>query len=679
MATLNSDKIFVDPKEEISFIIERVLTSEKLRIILIIPQSSIVFSNVLSLKILNRLLVEDEKLLIIVTEDKYGANISQKAGFVVVHKVSQITSDLWEIAKSKQQQILFKLQNNKKDLVENIKKEDNIQLANEDAEDHIAEDLVLPEKIKKKDLEIVSEGIQIDKIIKEEDSKEEEVEERLDANFEEKEEFIEEIKISSANSNIRVKTINGVKILGGGDIGDLKNSKESDKMYNLDNLNMNDKLSEKRFAGKDFTRSIESSDKSSRKQFMGSLGSNKMRNPEDRFDEPVNKKKKKKLKKSVLIFGVVIILLVLILGYLVVFKWSTVTVSATLKKEDVVASENVKGDVTITEVDFANFRVPVLELKEVDSVASTAEAKGEGKKGNKSKGFVYVFNKTESTIALPKGTKLTSISSQLEYQLGQDVTLPAATRASDQSLTPSRTDDILVEASTFGENYNITGDSDSIFTIEGYEGISTLETRRDGNFEGGTTENFTSVSQENVDALKEKLLPTLKDSLKKQLSVPSGYKLVDESIQYVNEKSTPNPSVGEEAKGGTFDLSLELEVTGFIVKEDDLQSVIEFSVLQSDSDDVAKSLGDITKVEVKDFINNNGITFTVFADGTVTNQLDESEVEEAISGKNLKSAEDALGDMESLQTFEIEYYPSFIPESLRLVPTAEDRIKVKFK
>ena len=116
MATLNSDKIFVDPKEEISFIIERVLTSEKLRIILIIPQSSIVFSNVLSLKILNRLLVEDEKLLIIVTEDKYGANISQKAGFVVVHKVSQITSDLWEIAKSKQQQILFKLQNNKKDL-----------------------------------------------------------------------------------------------------------------------------------------------------------------------------------------------------------------------------------------------------------------------------------------------------------------------------------------------------------------------------------------------------------------------------------------------------------------------------------------------------------------------------------------------------------------------------------
>src|SRR5258708_5021077 len=109
MSIVSSEKIFVDPNDEIIFIVERILNSDKERVILVVPQNSILLSSYVSINILLRKFVKSKKVGILVTEDEYGKTMAEKIGFIVVAKVSQINSELWDIAKSKKVKIAEEL------------------------------------------------------------------------------------------------------------------------------------------------------------------------------------------------------------------------------------------------------------------------------------------------------------------------------------------------------------------------------------------------------------------------------------------------------------------------------------------------------------------------------------------------------------------------------------------
>jgi hypothetical protein len=122
----SSEKVFIDPREEITFVVERLLKSEKDRVILVVPLNSLLLSSLVSIDILFRKLVRTKKLAIIVTEDEYGKAIAFKAGFVVVDKVSQITADQWSLANNKKLSVKEVLDERKKLLLENISGESKI-------------------------------------------------------------------------------------------------------------------------------------------------------------------------------------------------------------------------------------------------------------------------------------------------------------------------------------------------------------------------------------------------------------------------------------------------------------------------------------------------------------------------------------------------------------------------
>src|SRR5260221_7348934 len=119
MTSVTSEKIFIDPKEEITFIVERLIDAEKERVVLVVPQNSLLLSSIVSIEILFRKLAKSKKLAIIVTEDEYGQVIATKVGFVVVPKVSHITSELWETALQNKKNLLDALDGRKKELLSN--------------------------------------------------------------------------------------------------------------------------------------------------------------------------------------------------------------------------------------------------------------------------------------------------------------------------------------------------------------------------------------------------------------------------------------------------------------------------------------------------------------------------------------------------------------------------------
>ena len=52
MSILTAEKIFIDQKEEITFVIDRVLASDKTKVVFIIPQGALILSSPISIKIL---------------------------------------------------------------------------------------------------------------------------------------------------------------------------------------------------------------------------------------------------------------------------------------------------------------------------------------------------------------------------------------------------------------------------------------------------------------------------------------------------------------------------------------------------------------------------------------------------------------------------------------------------
>jgi hypothetical protein len=99
---MDSTKIFIDTDNEITFVIEKILSGRTEKVILVIPDRASLLSSITGLKLIRRVLDKSNKLLIVVTLDVMGAQLCKKAGLCVVSRVGEITEDLWEsVSKAK--------------------------------------------------------------------------------------------------------------------------------------------------------------------------------------------------------------------------------------------------------------------------------------------------------------------------------------------------------------------------------------------------------------------------------------------------------------------------------------------------------------------------------------------------------------------------------------------------
>jgi hypothetical protein len=675
MTALKAEKIFVDPQEEIPFLIQRLLKQSNEHIILVVPSSSVLFSSNLSVKVLARTLIQHDKVAILVTEDAYGGRIAQKAGLVVVQKVSQITSDLWEIAKSKQFGAKQELQVKKDELLKDIKGDAPVEKT--ESKKSKVEDVIKVE---------IDESAEI--------TKDDEIIEKVEISG----------NISDDNDSLlkpkelkeKVKEIGGIQIYGGSDILKFKRKLEDDNINKLDNLDMNSNdaqsddnaFNSQRFAGRDVTKLTPR--RSKLENFFRSLFKNNGAGirPEDRVLEPGVQKKW--YQKRGFLIGAGIVGFLIFVFLLTVFQLSTVSVTVTLASEEVVAEETVEIDLETDEIDADQLVIPGTELETDEiSVSSTAEANGEGRRGDKATGAVYIFNKNEEDVTVPAGSKITSVRSGLVYEIVEQVVLPGATVASDLSINPSRTDNIRVRAISFGDEYNVeTSAADSGFTLEGFDGFGPQDVKREGAFTGGTGEDFVAVSEENVEQIKKEMLEDLeKDAIRELESrVPNGFRLIEDSIEFEEEETVSNPDIGEEATEDgednyVFDITVVGKATGVMVRERDLQEIIQ-EVIAGDRNsnqdsDTSNSVSEITDLGIKDFVQNStGLYITIFAEGELTSEFDEDLLKDDIKGKSITGAESVLEDYEEITSFSVRYYPSVIPSAFQFVPRSASRINL---
>ncbi len=710
MAIASSEKVFIDAKDEIIFTVERVLDAEKDRIILVVPQNSLLLSSIVSINILFRKIVKSKKVAIIVTEDEYGTNIATKAGFIVVPKVSLITADIWDMAKVKKQKMVDYLDKRKKDLLSNISGEAIIpQEETQDfasvqsgveADSPVAE--IPEENITEisKIQEVSDVRDQISDITEEEKDNIETqdiVSKQKEDDFVDVEEFPEES--SKPKVETKIANIAGITIFGGSDIKNYMNDEESDKIQDTledgdefmeknDQLNIGNRkirtVSSGQFTGKDFTKAVSSENKFT-SFFQNLFKPKRIIDPNDRFEgvAPVDKRKR----NIIIGIGVILVLALLGGGYVMAFQTSTVNISLKLKKEDVSTSANVIVNPKLTEIsengDIISIPGKLIKLDK-ESISKTGSADGKGKRGNKSKGTIRIINKTTNVVNLPTGTKLTSVATNLKYQLTADTTIEAATDTGGV-ITAKFKDDVPLEATDIGAEYNITGtDSNTAFLVEGYDS-SKLQATRYVDFTGGSSENFTSVSQENIDSLKETAIEELKTQSIEKIKqlIDSGYQLIEETIEFKEGEIKASPALNQEAnKDGTFNLSVQMNFTALEIKQEDLiesvRTIISRATANSQDNKVkVDNINDPVIVKVQK--DKDTYVLTVSSEGSVKAEVTLDKMKEDIAGKTIEQAEDYFSFLDYIEDYRITFSPAFVPEALQRIPSDLNRINISSK
>ncbi len=719
MAVSSSAKIFVDVNDEINFVVEKILLSDQDRVILVVPQNAIVVSSLVSMQILAKQVTKTKKVVVLVTEDEFGLQLASRAGISATQKVSNVTPEMWEAAVIKKQKLIAQIDERKKallidrgaiapepavldvdgdveyelsdkgdleEIVEDgldatayLEKEAPIEsIAIEDTLDEDAEQVEMPADNLERGNEIGGTNEPGDSV-EENETEDKGSDEKTDKEPEDVQGPIHRKRLEPKLSHVGAFTI-----VGGGDIASFPSR------GNIDPLNMTKEVGERTlrsktvpasFTGRDWTKYTVEGKGSKPNVLRAKLGGIFSKGTKEGRAVVLGGKHPGRKKKIIILSSILAaILFFLGGGYVLAFQLSSVDVFITLATTEVPIEEQITADPGITEVDLETLSIPVESIKD-DTLSTSADdkASGAGVRGDKASGVIEIWNYLEQEITVAQGTAIVSTQSNLVYEL-QAATTIAAAEKSGVIVTPGGMEEELwVQAKEVGDDYNISS-SESEFTFKvGDYATSEVVGKLFREIKGGTSEDFVAVSQEDIDRVKTKLTETLTEQGKTKLQnlVPVGYKLLTGTEVFTETEVTSVPELGEAAEN--FSVSLKGEMTGMIVKEDDLRAVIE--ELLSRNVEVANDfeLNNLTTIAVANVVKQEDgkITFTIASSGSLKSSITREDIQAQLAGKTMSEAGSILSGLSEVTEYRMEFFPQIVPESIRYVPSDIGRIKVR--
>ncbi len=195
----------------------------------------------------------------------------------------------------------------------------------------------------------------------------------------------------------------------------------------------------------------------------------------------------------------------------------------------------------------------------------SAKQKTTGKKetGEKAKGEVTIYNKTDEPQTIEKGTILSS-SNDLEFETLDEVKV-ASTSSFSTSFSSSK---VSVEARKLGKEYNLP--SATNFTVESFSS-SEVFAKNDSAFSGGSKKELKVVSEKDLADLEEAIEKQLSEKVSSSLSSGESGDTVIPAIlatEFVEKKFSKKE--GEEAEEVSLSAKLAFEIGRY--NEEDLES-----------------------------------------------------------------------------------------------------------
>lgn len=329
-----------------------------------------------------------------------------------------------------------------------------------------------------------------------------------------------------------------------------------------------------------------------------------------------------------------------------------------------------------TSLSSPNKEKSLLPAQEIETTINGSKTKGTtGMKlvGEKSKGEITIYNRTDQTKTFDKGTEIYG-PNDLIFTLDEDVSVASESSGSDYTKIPGKSV-VSVVAEEFGSEGNLASGSE--FSIANYA-RSDFIASNDSSLSGGTSREIQAISEDDQDDLLAELKEELKQKGLSQLHNELGVqdKLIEESIELKVLEEDYSGKVDQESNQISLDLELEIIVLTF--NEEDFEELIKeeiMSLVPSDFD--YDSSQTQTSFELED-IEDGIYTFKAQFKADLTPKFDLEAVKNNLVGKKPAIGKTYLNNLPNVESFEAKITPH-LPDRLATFPRVVKNINIEIE
>lgn len=374
-----------------------------------------------------------------------------------------------------------------------------------------------------------------------------------------------------------------------------------------------------------------------------------------------------KLRNYPILLGILGLLLIILGAYLFLPKASVkIFVEPKILEKDA----QVTADPNQKEINEDSKIIPGQNIETEVSGSSKGQASGKKQIGDPAKGTVSLYNKTNDSKSLSKGTIL-SLSNNLKFSLDISVSI-ASSSATDTGVTYGKIS-ATVTASAVGADSNLPSGSE--LSVGGFSS-SQISAKAEGNFSGGTSKDVTVVSDED----QKKLLASLASDLRRQAQQKlqeklPGKKILEEALSENIIKKSYNKNINDQAS--EFSLNLTIDYKGVAFEDKDLKQIVGKLVTTQIPEGFELNLEDTeTQADVSKLQKDGKLIFLARFKAKLLPKLDTNKIKEKLKGKTPSEVEKILKQMDNILGSEIKFSPS-LPSILQRLPLLSRNITIE--
>jgi hypothetical protein len=635
---------YIDIDEEITSIVDRLRKSKANEIVIVVPKRALLIQSIVNLKLLRKEAESLKRQIMIVTQDKLGKLLIEKAGILVQQKLDEGLEDV----------LIFEDEDKEKEKVEiedkkrtgKLKKSRDLGSDDYSPENSMNEsEIVLSEKKNKEDKKDEFENITNKELVTD---------------------ISREIK--------HKRGIFGRKKEKAVRLDMIKNVKIKEEGY----LPENEIGEEETF----FSRSVNFSKTTGKKEgtskklekFFSKSHEN------TNFSKPVrdNIPKiniSKKFHKFFMSFGALVIIAVLMVGAYLFLPKASVKIYA--RNKTITLDSEIKGDKKVSHVDLDKESIPANEISVEGEISQNFDSSGEKAISNqKAKGKITIYNEyTSAEQPLVATTRFLSENGKI-FRLSSGVNVPGFEKVGAE-IKPG-----VIEANVVadepGEDFNI---GPSSFTIPGFkdsgnEKYTKFYAKSTNAMSGGGSgnEKMGMITQSDIDKAKNKVLSDLNLKIKGDLKQKAGegYIIPDEAVIYEDAQYLISNSVGEVSNN--FSLTVKSKARALAVKESDIKNLLSEKVIKKGDANNSENISITLEFGKTDADFNVGeIIMRIHSTIVSGPKLDLGNLKKGILGKNEDQLKAYLTSYPDVEKVVVDYWPPFISGK---IPLYENRVNI---
>jgi len=371
-----------------------------------------------------------------------------------------------------------------------------------------------------------------------------------------------------------------------------------------------------------------------------------------------------------------IIILIFLGGVFFLAYWYLPKAEVTLWVKPQIVEKNftLKLDPKISTPNQKELVLPAEEVKAVISGQKKKTTTGTKLVGEPARGEITIYNRTPQEKTFEAGTQIVG-PNNLKFTLDEKVTVASESAGSDYTRIPGKAK-VKVTAAAIGSEGNLAAGTE--FSIANFS-KSDYVAKNEEAFSGGTSREVQVVAKEDQEKLVEELTEELKSRAKEELEkkVPSGKKLVEESLTWKIEEKNFDKKVGEE--GDELSLSLKISFTALTFSEKDFQQLAEEEIKKTIPPGFEyKPEETETKFTFKSVTKEGVAVFDAYFKASLFPTLDLEAIKKNLAGKYPEIGKAYLGSLPQVDSYEAKIYPRF-PGKLATFPRLAKNIKIEIR